>query len=36
MISKQYAIDVRLKRAEVPSFDSYPFSLPAVRHLDVL
>jgi predicted ATPase len=27
---------VRLKRDEVPSFDAYPFSLPAVRHLDVL
>jgi len=36
MISTQYAIDVRLKREEVPSFDTYPFSLPAVRHLDVL
>jgi predicted ATPase len=36
MISKQYAIDVQLKRGEVPSFDRYPFSLPAVRHLDVL
>ena len=36
MISKQYAIDVQLKRATVPSFHNYPFSLPAVRHLDVL
>jgi predicted ATPase len=36
MISRQYAIDVQLKRQEVPSFESYPFSLPAVRHLDVL
>lgn len=36
MISRQYAIDVQLKRADVPSFDSYPFSLPAVRNLDVL
>jgi predicted ATPase len=36
MISRQYAIDLKLKREEVPSFDSYPFSLPAVRHLDVL
>jgi len=36
MISTQYAIDVQLKRKEVPSFDSYPFSLSAVRHLDVL
>ena len=36
MISTQYAIDVRLRREEVPSFDAYPFSLPAVRNLDVL
>jgi len=36
MISRQYAIDVQLRRKEVPSFDSYPFSLPAVRHLDAL
>src|SRR4026207_2361032 len=36
MISTQYAIDVHLKRKEVPSFDSYPLSLSAVRHLDVL
>jgi len=36
MISKQYAIDVQLKRGEVPSFESYPFSLPAVRYLEVL
>ena len=36
MISKQFAIDVQLRRADVPSFDSYPFSLAAVRHLDVL
>ena len=36
MISSQYAIDVRLKREDVPSFDAYPFSLPAVRALDVL
>lgn len=36
MISRQYAIDVQLKRDEVPSFDSYPFSLPAVRHIEVL
>jgi predicted ATPase len=36
LISSQYAIDVRLKRDEVPSFDEYPFSLAAVRALDVL
>jgi predicted ATPase len=36
MISKQFAIDVALRRAEVSSFDAYPFSLPAVRQLDKL
>src|SRR6266481_5838302 len=36
MASNQYAIEVRLKREEVPSFNAYPFSLSAVRHLDVL
>ena len=32
----QYLSRVRLRRDDVPSFDRYPFSLPAVRHLDVL
>ncbi len=36
MISTQFAIDVRLKREKVPSFDEYPFSLPAVRPLEQL
>ena len=36
MISRQYVSELRLKRDEVPSFDQYPFSLSAVRHLDVL
>jgi predicted ATPase len=36
MISRQFAIDVQLRGGDVPSFDSYPFSLAAVRHLDVL
>ncbi len=36
MIARQYLIDLRLKRADIPSFDTYPFSLPAFRHLDVL
>ena len=36
MITRQYVSEVRLRREEVPSFDRYPFSLPAVRHLDVL
>jgi predicted ATPase len=36
MNSNQYVSQIRLKRSDVPSFDTYPFSLPAVRHLDVL
>jgi predicted ATPase len=31
-----FAIDLRLKRDKVPSFDAYPFSLPAIRSLDVI
>jgi len=27
---------IELLRSEVPSFDQYPFSLPAIRHLDTL
>ncbi len=36
MISHQYAIDVRLRRKDVPDFGRYPFALAAVRNLDVL
>ncbi|RJR38562.1 MAG: ATP-binding cassette domain-containing protein [Deltaproteobacteria bacterium] len=36
MFSTQYLLQVELKREEIPSFDHYPFSLPAVRHLDIL
>jgi predicted ATPase len=36
VLSKQFVIDVRLRRDIVASFDEYPFSLPAVRKLDVL
>lgn len=36
MISRQYVSQVRLKVEEVASFDRYPFSLPAVRHLNTL
>lgn len=32
--AKHYIRDVRLLRDKVPSFDEYPFSLPAVRGLD--
>jgi len=34
--SRQYISEVRLKRDQVPSFDRYPFSLPAVRNLDAI
>lgn len=33
MISTQYLIDVQLRPDKSPDFSSYPFSLPAVRHL---
>ncbi|HLL82626.1 MAG TPA: AAA family ATPase, partial [Longimicrobium sp.] len=33
MIPTQYLRSVRLERNGVPSFDEYPFSLPAVRTL---
>lgn len=36
MISSQFVSQVRLRVSDVPGFDRYPFSLPAVRHLDVL
>jgi len=36
MMSAQFASTVLLKRDEVPSFERYPFSLPAIRNLDVL
>lgn len=29
----QFLISIRLMRAEVPTFEEYPFSLPAVREL---
>lgn len=35
-LSSAFAIDLRLKRDAVPDFAAYPFSLPAVKHLDVL
>lgn len=36
MISKQYLSEIGLKRGEVDSFESYPFSLAAVRALETL
>ncbi len=32
--SKPYLLDVQLLRENVESFDEYPFSIPAVRHLE--
>lgn len=36
MDSSHYLLEVRLKRDKVPSFDEYPFALPAVRNLHSL
>src|SRR5258708_11632266 len=36
MISKQYIVEVGLRREKVDSFDNYPFSLAAVRTLEKL
>jgi predicted ATPase len=36
MLSTQYLRQILLKRGDVPSFDRYPFALPAVRHLETL
>jgi len=36
MISTQFVSQLQLRTDEVPSFDSYPFSLPAIRGLDTL
>jgi predicted ATPase len=35
-VPRQYISEIRLKHEEISSFSRYPFSLPAVRHLDVL
>ena len=32
-LSRQYVIEVRFDRAKVPSFDVYPFGLPAIQNL---
>jgi predicted ATPase len=32
-LSRQYVIEVRFERANVPSFDEYPFVLPAIQNL---
>ena len=34
--AKHYLLQVRLLREKVPSFEAYPFCLPAVRHFDTL
>ena len=35
-MNKQFLVEMRLDRARVPSFDTYPFSLNAVKHLETL
>lgn len=34
IVADRYIAEIRLKRGEVVSFEEYPFSLPAIRHLD--
>lgn len=34
--ARHYLLEIRLLREKVPSFDVYPYSLPAVRHLTTL
>jgi predicted ATPase len=34
--AEHYVLEVKLRRDKVPSFDFYPFSLPAIRHLNAL
>jgi predicted ATPase len=34
--AEQYVLEVKLKRAAVPSFDAYPFSLPVLRDFHTL
>lgn len=36
LAAKHYVLAIKLRRDKIESFDSYPFSLPIVRHLDVL
>ena len=31
-----YLLEIKLKRDQILGLDQYPFSLPAVRHLDTL
>jgi predicted ATPase len=36
MQAKPYLREIALKRDQIPSFDSYPFGIPAIRELDTL
>jgi predicted ATPase len=36
ILSEHYVLEIKLRRDKVPSFDRYPFSLPAISHLDSL
>ena len=34
--AKHYLLEIKLKRDKIVSFEHYPFSLPAVKHLETL
>ena len=36
MLNEQFLIEIRLDRARIPNFETYPFALDAVRNLDTL
>jgi predicted ATPase len=36
LTAEHYLLDIKLRRDRVPSFDTYPFSLPAVKELSTL
>jgi predicted ATPase len=36
MLSEQFLVEVRLNKESVPDFESYPFSLNAIKNLDTL
>jgi predicted ATPase len=35
-MNEQFLVEMQLNRARVPAFDTYPFSLNAVKHLEIL
>jgi predicted ATPase len=36
LTAEHYLLDIKLRRDRIPSFDTYPFSLPAVKELGTL